>query len=142
VRLSGERLCRAGAGDRGDAAYRDQSDPLARFLRLCTVRDPAAKVKSSELLAVHEAWAKREGGACGGQGLLQRDVRQGLREDAQRRHAMGRAEAGRRDHVHTITDDDKEKLIAHLPDSLFDEEEGDAAAAAAGGPRAPGFGGG
>jgi putative DNA primase/helicase len=44
------------------AAYRDQSDPMARFLRLCTVRDPAAKVKSSELLAVHEAVAKREGG--------------------------------------------------------------------------------
>jgi putative DNA primase/helicase len=43
-------------------AYRDQSDPLARFLSLCT--EPAPKderVKSSELHAVFEAWCKAAG---------------------------------------------------------------------------------
>ncbi|MGZ8353718.1 MAG: phage/plasmid primase, P4 family [Allosphingosinicella sp.] len=39
-------------------AYRDQSDPLARFLLLCTVPDREGRVKSSELHAAFEAWCK------------------------------------------------------------------------------------
>lgn len=42
-------------------AYRDASDPLARFLRLCTVADPDAKVQSSKLHEVFVAWAKASG---------------------------------------------------------------------------------
>ena len=41
--------------------YRDNSDPLARFLRLCTVQEPAARVQSSHLFAVFEAWARAAG---------------------------------------------------------------------------------
>lgn len=42
-------------------AYRDQSDPLARFLRLCTVADAEARVQSSLLHEVFCAWAKAAG---------------------------------------------------------------------------------
>ncbi|HEV7658819.1 MAG TPA: phage/plasmid primase, P4 family [Allosphingosinicella sp.] len=42
-------------------AYREHSDPLARFLRLCTVVDPEAREKSSELHAVFAAWCKAAG---------------------------------------------------------------------------------
>jgi putative DNA primase/helicase len=44
-------------------AYRDDSDPLARFLRLCTEPDPDpnAKVQSSKLHEVFCAWAKAAG---------------------------------------------------------------------------------
>ncbi|WP_165356480.1 phage/plasmid primase, P4 family [Sphingosinicella sp. BN140058] len=39
-------------------AYRDSSDPLARFLRLCTVHDPNGRIQSSKLHEVFVAWAK------------------------------------------------------------------------------------
>ncbi|HWT12285.1 MAG TPA: phage/plasmid primase, P4 family [Allosphingosinicella sp.] len=42
-------------------AYRDHSDPLARFLRLCTEMDPQSRVKSSELHRVFTAWCKAAG---------------------------------------------------------------------------------
>lgn len=41
--------------------YRDNSDPLARFLRLCTVQEASARVQSSHLFAVFEAWARAAG---------------------------------------------------------------------------------
>lgn len=40
------------------AAYRDDSDPLASFLRLCTVEDPKGRIQSSRLYDVFCAWAK------------------------------------------------------------------------------------
>lgn len=42
-------------------AYREHSDPLARFLRLCTVIDANERVKSSELHEVFVAWCKAAG---------------------------------------------------------------------------------
>jgi putative DNA primase/helicase len=42
-------------------AYRDASDPLARFLRLCTERDPDSRVQSSKLHEVFVAWCKAAG---------------------------------------------------------------------------------
>lgn len=42
-------------------AYRDASDPLARFLRLCTEADPASRVQSSKLHEVFVAWCKAAG---------------------------------------------------------------------------------
>jgi len=42
-------------------AYRDNSDPLARFLRLCTVADPDSRVQSSKLYEVFVAWATAAG---------------------------------------------------------------------------------
>jgi putative DNA primase/helicase len=41
--------------------YRDKSDPLARFLRLCTVAEEGHRTKSSELYGVYEAWGKAAG---------------------------------------------------------------------------------
>jgi phage/plasmid-associated DNA primase len=41
--------------------YRDKSDPLARFLRLCTEADDKSRVKSSELHGVFAAWCKAAG---------------------------------------------------------------------------------
>jgi putative DNA primase/helicase len=46
---------------RATADYRDKSDPLARFLRLCTEADAKSRVKSSELHAVYVAWCKASG---------------------------------------------------------------------------------
>lgn len=43
------------------AGYRDASDPLARFLRLCTVDDPESRVQSSKLYDVFAAWARAAG---------------------------------------------------------------------------------
>jgi len=43
------------------ADYRNQSDPLARFLGLCTERDPDSRVKSSELHELFAAWCKAAG---------------------------------------------------------------------------------
>lgn len=42
-------------------AYRDQSDPIARFLRMCTELDAASRVQSSKLHEVFVAWAKAAG---------------------------------------------------------------------------------
>ncbi|HEY1605607.1 MAG TPA: phage/plasmid primase, P4 family [Allosphingosinicella sp.] len=42
-------------------AYRDDSDPLARFLRLCTEHDPGGRVQSSKLHEVFVAWCKAAG---------------------------------------------------------------------------------
>lgn len=42
-------------------AYRDQSDPIARFLRLCTEIDASSRVQSSKLHEVFVAWAKAAG---------------------------------------------------------------------------------
>jgi len=41
--------------------YRDESDPLARFLRLCTIVDPDGRVQSSRLHGVFVAWCKAAG---------------------------------------------------------------------------------
>ncbi len=43
------------------AAYRDQSDPLARFLRLCVVEESGSRVQSSKLHEVFVAWCKTAG---------------------------------------------------------------------------------
>jgi len=43
------------------AAYRDQSDPLARFLRMCVADESGAKVQSSHLHEVFVAWCKAAG---------------------------------------------------------------------------------
>lgn len=43
------------------SAYRDASDPLSRFLRMCTVEDPQSKVQSSRLYDVFVAWMKAAG---------------------------------------------------------------------------------
>lgn len=42
-------------------AYRSDSDPLGRFLRLCTQARPDARVQSSKLHAVFVAWCKAAG---------------------------------------------------------------------------------
>lgn len=38
--------------------YRDDNDPLAKFLRLCTAPDPDACVRSSKLYELFSAWCK------------------------------------------------------------------------------------
>lgn len=43
------------------SAYRDASDPLARFLRLCVVDDLESRVQSSKLHEVFVAWCKAAG---------------------------------------------------------------------------------
>lgn len=43
------------------AKYRDASDTLGRFLRDCTEDAPGKRVKSSELLALFNAWARASG---------------------------------------------------------------------------------
>ena len=43
------------------ADYRQQSDPLGRFLELCTTRDPQCRVRSSELHELFVAWCKAAG---------------------------------------------------------------------------------
>lgn len=43
------------------AAYKEDSDPLAVFLRTCTDPDPQARVQGSELYATFCAWAKAAG---------------------------------------------------------------------------------
>jgi putative DNA primase/helicase len=43
------------------ADYRNQSDPLGRFLDLCTDRDPQSRVKSSEFHELFAAWCKAAG---------------------------------------------------------------------------------
>jgi DNA primase catalytic core len=40
------------------ADYKEDSDPLAAFLRLCTEPDPEARVQSSHLYELYIAWAK------------------------------------------------------------------------------------
>jgi DNA primase len=41
--------------------YKQDSDPLSSFLRLCTVPDPSGRVQSSHLYALFCAWAKAAG---------------------------------------------------------------------------------
>lgn len=43
------------------AQYREDSDPLARFLKLCTEMDPDSRVQSSKLHEVFVAWCKAAG---------------------------------------------------------------------------------
>lgn len=43
------------------AQYREDSDPLARFLKLCTVPDTAGRIQSSHLHEVFAAWCKAAG---------------------------------------------------------------------------------
>ena len=45
------------------AKYREQSDQLGRFLAECTRHQEGARSKSSELFALHQAWAKATGAA-------------------------------------------------------------------------------
>lgn len=42
-------------------AYRDTSDPLARFMRHCTIVEEGSKIQSSKLHEVFVAWAKAAG---------------------------------------------------------------------------------
>ncbi|WP_289144982.1 DNA primase [uncultured Sphingobium sp.] len=44
------------------ADYKDDSDPLAGFLRLCTEPDPNGRAQSSHLHELFKAWAKATGG--------------------------------------------------------------------------------
>ncbi len=44
------------------ADYKDDSDPLAAFLRLCTEPDPKGRAQSSHLHELFKAWAKATGG--------------------------------------------------------------------------------
>lgn len=44
------------------AKYREQSDQLGRFLHQCTIDEPGAQSKSSELLALFNAWVLKTGG--------------------------------------------------------------------------------
>jgi putative DNA primase/helicase len=74
--------------------YRDKSDPLARFLRLCTEADSAERVKSSELHDVYKAWCQAAGvKEWTPNGFAEAMMDKGFPEDAQRRHAMDRPEA-------------------------------------------------
>jgi P4 family phage/plasmid primase-like protien len=43
------------------AEYREASDPLGRFLKLCTVPDPQGRIQSSKLHEVFLAWGKAAG---------------------------------------------------------------------------------
>lgn len=43
------------------AQYREDSDPLARFLKLCTAMDPESRIQSSKLHEVFVAWCKAAG---------------------------------------------------------------------------------
>jgi phage/plasmid-associated DNA primase len=43
------------------AQYREDSDPLARFLKLCTAVDPQGRIQSSRLYEVFVAWCKAAG---------------------------------------------------------------------------------
>lgn len=43
------------------AQYREDSDPLARFLKLCTEIDPQGRIQSSKLHEVFVAWCKAAG---------------------------------------------------------------------------------
>jgi DNA primase len=43
------------------AQYREDSDPLARFLKLCTEIDPQGRIQSSRLYEVFVAWCKAAG---------------------------------------------------------------------------------
>ncbi|AMK19345.1 DNA primase [Sphingobium sp. MI1205] len=43
------------------AQYREDSDPLARFLKLCTAQDQQGRVQSSRLYEVFQAWCKAAG---------------------------------------------------------------------------------
>lgn len=43
------------------AEYRDDSDPIARFLKMCVEIDPASRVQSSHLHEVYEAWCRSAG---------------------------------------------------------------------------------
>lgn len=43
------------------AEYREDSDPLARFLMLCTEMDPQSRIQSSKLHGVFVAWCKAAG---------------------------------------------------------------------------------
>lgn len=43
------------------AQYREDSDPLARFLKLCTETDPQGRIQSSRLYEVFVAWCKAAG---------------------------------------------------------------------------------
>lgn len=54
-------LVEPGEVTRATQAYRQDSDPLGRFLRLCTKADPQARVQSSRLHAVFVAWCKAAG---------------------------------------------------------------------------------
>lgn len=42
--------------------YKDENDPLGRFLSYCTEVDPESRVQASHLHALFEAWAKATGG--------------------------------------------------------------------------------
>ena len=43
------------------AEYRDEQDPVGRFLRLCTLKLPGAEVRSSKLFEAFLSWAKESG---------------------------------------------------------------------------------
>lgn len=43
------------------AQYREDSDPLARFLKLCTAQEPQGRIQSSRLYEVFQAWCKAAG---------------------------------------------------------------------------------
>lgn len=65
------------------AEYRDASDPLGRFLRLCTKAVPTGRVQSSKLHAVYDAWCKAAGEkAWTNKGMAQAMLDKGFKKKA------------------------------------------------------------
>jgi putative DNA primase/helicase len=65
------------------AAYREASDPLGRFLSLCTRPKAGARVQSSRLHAVYEAWCKAAGEtAWKNKGMAQAMLDKGFKKKA------------------------------------------------------------
>lgn len=65
------------------AAYREASDPLGRFLKLCTRPKEGGRVQSSKLHKVYEAWCKAAGEtAWTNKGLAQAMLDKGFKKKA------------------------------------------------------------
>lgn len=98
------------------ADYREDSDPIAIFLRACTRHDPQGRVKSSELFAVYEAWANGAGVTPWKQtGFSNALIDKGFSN--KRSNGMQWLGLSLVDGI-TFSSDDKGKLRAHLPDSV------------------------
>jgi putative DNA primase/helicase len=68
---------------RATAEYRDASDPLGRFLKLCTKASAGSRVQSSRLHAVYEAWCVVAGEkAWSNKGFSKALMDKGLRKKA------------------------------------------------------------
>jgi DNA primase len=104
------------------ADYKHDSDPLSNFLTYCTERDPEARVQSSVLYEVYEAWTKAVGEYCWKQkGFSQALKAKGLASKASNgMHWLGIRLVRRREdfvdahgNVRVIGDGDDEALPTH-----------------------------